>query len=453
MTGLAGRQLDPVEDQIEAALEPGSFVSYRACWPFLEGLDEVAAEVAGLVDTAPARAVTLYETFLAGCHEKAEEVDDSGGGFGLFVGELFCGWIRARQAAGGDPAQTAARLVAWMDEDPYGFWHGLERDVLTALDRSGRAALTEQVRARFEQAREANQSSAEGLPGWPVRRWAALLRTIHLARRSVGAYIQLAEETGLTAADCHAVATMLSARGKREQALEWVERGLAFDQHARHGSAAGHDLHTLRVRLLGRLGRSDEALQVIWAAFREHPNRYRYDDLMTMVQPAERRAWHEQAIDAATSARLGPLVDLLVHTSETERLAEVLARSSDEALEQVAGSPAVEAARHLDTADPAGAARLWRALAVRILEDGKSKYYGTALRNLGWARDCYERAGCAADWQQLVSDVRAAHGRKWSFMPAFEDLVGRVEPGEEPSFLDRARARWATPAPDAERDV
>lgn len=79
-------------------MEPGSFVSYRACWPFLEGLEEVAAEVAGLVDTAPARAVTLYETFLAGCHEKAEEVDDSGGGFGMFVGELFCGWIRARQA-------------------------------------------------------------------------------------------------------------------------------------------------------------------------------------------------------------------------------------------------------------------------------------------------------------------------------------------------------------------
>jgi hypothetical protein len=31
------------------------------------------------------RAVTLYELFLAGCYEKAEELDDSSGGFGMFV--------------------------------------------------------------------------------------------------------------------------------------------------------------------------------------------------------------------------------------------------------------------------------------------------------------------------------------------------------------------------------
>jgi len=35
------------------------------------------------ITTDPARAVKLYETFLAGCHAKADELDDSTGSFGL----------------------------------------------------------------------------------------------------------------------------------------------------------------------------------------------------------------------------------------------------------------------------------------------------------------------------------------------------------------------------------
>jgi hypothetical protein len=30
-------------------------------------------------------------------------------------------WIKARQAAGADPNETAIRLLAWMESDPYAF--------------------------------------------------------------------------------------------------------------------------------------------------------------------------------------------------------------------------------------------------------------------------------------------------------------------------------------------
>jgi hypothetical protein len=35
--------------------------------------------------------VSLYETFLAGCYEKVEEIDGSSGSFGQFVGRKFRG--------------------------------------------------------------------------------------------------------------------------------------------------------------------------------------------------------------------------------------------------------------------------------------------------------------------------------------------------------------------------
>lgn len=126
------KKTDVLEREIEAALQPGCFIKCGAGWAFVEGLERVEKEVAKLVRSAPARAAALYETFVAGCYEKAEELDDSRGNFGMFVDGLFSGWVKARQAAGADPDETARRLVAWMDDDPCGFCHQLERDVVNA---------------------------------------------------------------------------------------------------------------------------------------------------------------------------------------------------------------------------------------------------------------------------------------------------------------------------------
>ena len=141
---------DPLEQEIEAALQPGSFIKYGAGWPFVEGLDRVEGKIARLVRSAPARAVALHETFLAGCYEKAEELDDSSGNFGMFVDGLFRGWVKARQAAGADPGETARRLVTWMDDDPYGFCSQLDRDLVKVLDKRGLAAFERRIRERFE---------------------------------------------------------------------------------------------------------------------------------------------------------------------------------------------------------------------------------------------------------------------------------------------------------------
>jgi hypothetical protein len=90
-------QIDPIEQEIEVALNPGAFIPDRACFPFVSDLDEVAAKIAKLIASDPARAVNLYEAFLAACYLKLEELDDSSGSFGQFVDELYCGWVKARQ--------------------------------------------------------------------------------------------------------------------------------------------------------------------------------------------------------------------------------------------------------------------------------------------------------------------------------------------------------------------
>ncbi len=436
---------DPLEVEIESALNPGAFIPDRACFSFVNDLDGVAAKIANLTKNSAARAMALYETFLAACFEKAEELDDSSGSFGQFVGELFCGWIEARQAAGADPDETATRLLAWMDHDPYGFCYQLERDAAQAFDKPGLAAFEKQSRARFDAAARAKPAPDGSLghrPEYVRRRWGDVLRMLYLAQKNVSDYIGLAEETGLTAQDCHAIATLLASRRKLEEALPWVDRGIELDKKTPHGSMAAHDLARLKRDLLTRLGRGDEALEAAWAEYRKHPSTFTYDDLMKLVPKARRAACHQQAIDAAKGTDLRSLIELFLETKEIERLAELVRRAGDEALEQASHYATEPAAKKLEKPCPDLAARLWRAQGMRIVNAKKSKYYAAALLNFERAMRCYEKAGLTAEWEKTVSRVRAEHHRKTGFMSGFEDLVAGSGPGDRPSFLERARVRW-----------
>src|SRR6266702_2109439 len=140
-----------MEKVIESALEPGDFIAWNQESAFVVGLEDVERELAALRSSDPARAGRLYETFIAACYLKVDEID-SEWEFGRFVGEVALGWIRARQAAGADPEATAKTLLEWMDRDDYGFFNDLGSDAGKVLDRPGLAAFERQVRSRFEAA-------------------------------------------------------------------------------------------------------------------------------------------------------------------------------------------------------------------------------------------------------------------------------------------------------------
>ncbi len=90
MSTRKARRGDPIESAMEAAFEPGAFIPWAEAAGFVSGLERVQQEIEKLVRSEPLRAVRLYETFIAGCNEKAEEIDDSDGELGMFAGGLHC---------------------------------------------------------------------------------------------------------------------------------------------------------------------------------------------------------------------------------------------------------------------------------------------------------------------------------------------------------------------------
>lgn len=434
MKGPCRSKSDPMERQIERALRPGEFIYDRACFSFVSDLEQVANGIKELIAIEPARAVTLCEVFLAGCHAKAEQLDDSSANFGMFVKDLICLWIKARQACGADLDGTVGTLLRWMDDDPYAFCYEIEKDTSAAFDKAGRIAFEKQVRARFE-------AVSEDPSSWPYRRLSMVLRAIYVAQHNMKAYVAHAERTGLTSEDCLTVAKLLTGRNPAD-ALAWVERGRAMEREKQFSSGAECGLNELHRELLVKLGRGDEALEAAWAEFRKHPSKYTYDDLMKFVPRARRAEWHKNAMDAATGADVRSVIDLFVETKETERLAALLRVTGDEALEQISHYATEPAATKLEKAYPELAARLWRAQGMRIVDAKKSKYYDAALSNFERARDCYVRAGLVGEWEETVRRVCAAHFRKSGFIGGFRALAAGPKRGERPSFLEGAKQRW-----------
>jgi hypothetical protein len=424
---------DPIERVIELALSPGAYIRDRACFSFVSSLERVAAQIDQLQRADPARAAGLYESFLAGCKEKAEELDDSSGSFGQFARDLICRWIKATQTSGADPDDTAATLLGWMENDPYAFCYQIEKDVAKALNKAGLAALERLIRARFEAIPSAKRYDRD--------RWGDVLRAIYLAQRNPSSYEALAEQIGFEPRDCLALATIFVAR-KPDLALAWVDRGIELDQKNPHGSAAGYDLTRLRRELLTKLARGDEAINSAWGEYRKSPSRFSFDDLMKVVPKAERAVWRERALDAKKGADLHSVMELLVETRETERLAELVRDTTDVAFENISHYVTEPAAMKLERPHPELAARLWRAQAMRIVDAGKSKYYDAAAANLERTRKCCLRAGLVAEWEDAVRQIRTDHFRKFAFMAAFESVAGGAGHKAPPSFLDPAKDRW-----------
>jgi len=435
------KQVDPLEQAIERALSPGIVISYNAAWSFLDDVQDVVNDIEMIIKKEPKRAAHLFETFIGACHEKVDEIDDSSGRFGMLVHDLFRGWIKARQAGNDDPDETARSLLSWMEDDPYGFCHDLDHVIVEVLDKKGLEAFVRRIRSKLESALTPD-GKEKGFPGYARRKWGDALKTLLACQRNVEAYIALCEQTELQPKDCKTIAEIYRSRRRLEDALSWVDRGLEIAQLDSRKFYEEHELRELKRTLLARVGRPGDALQSAWSEFKAHPSTFTYEELMRYVPSKEKTVWHQKAMDASEKGDLSSQIELWLERKEKERLVSRLQRATDNELEGLSHYWTEPLAHKLERSHPDISARVYRALCIRIVNAGKSKYYDAALDNIDHAKKCYAKAGLKADWQAVVADLRKRHFRKSGFMARFEEIVSGAPKHVEPPFLDRARARW-----------
>jgi hypothetical protein len=431
---------------IETALRPGDFISYGRSWDFVRSLEETKGRLDGLLAAGEAdQAVALYEIFLAGCYEKAGEIDDSGGNLGLFFQDLFCCWIKARQAAGRDPAETVREILKWMDHDEYGFCFDTEAGIALALNKAGFGLFKKQIEDRFDAAfAPFAGEEAQFIYDYPsaVYMTARRLKAIYVARGDVRSYSGLCERIVASPKDCEKIAHLYKAKGRPEPAMVWVERGLAIGNTRRWGNEDSYSLEGLKRELLSKVGRKGDALQSAWSEFTKRPSAFAYEEPMRYVSPKGRREWHGKAMAAAKDAELAEFIDLCVEARELDQLAGRIDTAAPAELESISHYVTEKAAAALERRHGVAAAKVHCAMAMRVLGAGKSKYYPQALEHLQAARDLYTKHKQEQVWQAVVERVRRDHSRKHSLVPSFEGIVAGDGPPDVESFEARARGRW-----------
>jgi tetratricopeptide (TPR) repeat protein len=436
---------DPLSGSIELALDFGQFVSYGRMWKFVSDLEQVKEQVDALVDQGEAeRAVKLYELFLAGIYEKAQDADDSGGCLGVFFESLFVSWIAARQKADRPAEETVREILAWMDNDDYGFCHAMHGEVARALDKAGFALFKGHFQNLFETAFAPFAcETPRRIYDYPagVRRPARELKTIYIAKGDVRSYIALCDRMEVSPQDCEKIAEMFRARRRIAEALEWVERGLSLERGRHWGNESSHSLGMMRRELLAKAGRTEEAFQMAWEQFQSSPCEYAYADLMKYVPKKDRERWHKKALETAKRTSLSGFIAICVKTKEWDILARRVDTVTRETLEGEGHYVMERAAKGLARGHALAAARVYAALGMRIVKAGKSKYYENALAHLRNAKKLAEKAGHTGMWLSLVDEVRTNHARKQSFMPDFEEIAAGRRPAPS-SFEERARKRW-----------
>jgi hypothetical protein len=238
------------------------------------------------------------------------------------------------------------------------------------------------------------------------------------------------------------IAKIYKSRRRPEDALSWVERGLKIARSNSGKSFGEYELCELKRALLAKLGRPGDALQSAWSEYKEHPSIFTYKELMRYVPAKEKPDWHKKAMQASEKGDLTYQIELWLEEKEIDRLVLRLRRATDKELENLSHYRTEQLARKLARSHPDISARVYRALCMRIVNAGKSKYYDAALDHIEHAKKCYVKAGCNADWQLVVADVRKRHFRKKGFMSGFEDIVAGTSRHVEPPFLERAKTRW-----------
>jgi hypothetical protein len=439
------RKNDPLVREIELTLCPGCSIRYDDMSDFARDLDQVQEKIEALVAGGEAmRAVGLYEILLAGCYDKIEECEDSKADLGMFWDDAFCGWVKARQAAGCSPDETVRQIIRWIENDNYGFCFEIEKDVAKVLDKEGLRLFTTHFSSRMDQAMSANgDSKPKAIFEYEnnIRLPAIRLKAIYRARNDSPAYAALCARVGLTPKDCEQLAEMEIEKRHWDKAWEWVRQGLEMGSARDWHNECSYQLDYLKIKVLGKLGRTGDALSVAWADFEKYPSDVAYEAFMGFVPKAERGQWHEKAMDVAARGDIGQFMNLCVKAKEWRRLAAKVHESEHGALEAISHYHLEPVAHSMAKRDIPAAAKVCRALAIRILNSKKSKYYDQALSHLRKARDLYIKAQLADEWQAVVDAVRSAHGRKYGFMTEFEDIVS----GDKPkivTFAETVKRRW-----------
>ena len=355
--------------EIDAVRASREFYGYCDSNVLAQELDRIRQAITEyLLPTQPRAAAELLGRLIRLDANVYERSDDSDGVIGDAIGEAVtdCGraWAAIPER---DPKVLAAEVFDLFTTDEYGARHEVITAFSEALGTSGLDELERTVRERLNHA-------PAGKYGYRQRALTIALENIADARGDVDGYIAAQRLAGTENVAVKEIGERLLAAGRLEEALQWLDRPDVLE-HKRG------DIGQLKVDILDRLGRTEDAQAVRWSMFATSLSADILDEYLDRLPE-----------DVIAEARQRAIATACRHPDVHQSLPLLSKLSPDIAADLVhkrLGEIRGEAywvlrpvAERLKESHPVTAILLHRRMADAVLRRSQSQHYDHAVRDL-----------------------------------------------------------------------
>lgn len=294
---------------IDDAVRIRGFIDWREVGTYAGNIDQVVDALAELLQPDSAAVlIGLAEHAIEKIEEALEQVDDSSGRIAGVVQRLGELHFKACALAKPEPKGLAERLFRLEATLPFGVCSFDTETYRVPLGKKGLQRYRELVEAEWRKIEPLTEAK-----GYDAHR-ARITRIMeHLAEAS-GDIDELVAIKARDLSFSHSylgIAEILAKANRADEALDWAERGLQAFPDRPHDA-----LRDFLVNAYLDRQRNDEALQLTWVQFEEHPGLEPYKKLHAVARklgiwPAQREralAWLDRTIaaDAASTKRWKP---------------------------------------------------------------------------------------------------------------------------------------------------
>ncbi len=395
-----------VRARLERAIDIPDYVDYAEAYGYFLHVGEALDEVERLIGGGfPDAAITLAEYALELLESSGERVDDSDGGLSEAIARAEEIHLAACEAGAPDPVELAERLFTRAVDSEYEVFVDALPEYEQVLGPAGLARYRELVEEAWRKLPPKKPND------YNARRFviAHLMETLAESSGGTDGVVEVLARDVTSAYDVLRVAERLCADGRDDEALTWLERGLAdFEPDCR--------LRALAAEIHVRAGRRDQAGELLWATFTERPTQESFRALREATAEGF-PLWRERALAFLAEAppatgpwspRRSTLVEILLADGELDAAwqAAVEGGCSDGLWLRLARA---RAANHPADAIPV----LLRAADQAIGLRNRDSYQGAA-RLLAEAKVLFARCDRDGDFRDHMAVVRHAHRTKWA---------------------------------------
>ena len=420
--------LDGYRRAIEAAMDPGDYVDYRAMFDYARGVEDLIDSLGELFDAGHAlEVVELCEHALACLDEAIGSMDDSDG-HTSDIKESLCDLHHAAcLKARPEPVALAERLFEAELHSEWDTFFGAAATYADVLGAPGLAAYRRRAEEVWEEIAAIGPGEEEGHATFRFS-ITHIMETLAELSADPDALVAVKARDLSFAYQFAKIAEIYRTAGRHDDALAWAERGVAA-----YPERTDVRLREILADEYQRRGRHEEAMDLMWSAFTEQPALACYQRLKAHATAAgEWDSWRAQALDlmrqsTGAAAKDVPGSNRWGWYADRSRLVKALLWEGDvEAAwqEAVAGgcddSLWMELAARRQAAYPAEVLPVYQRQVERLIDAKRNHTYAEAVALLHKVKKLLDRLDRGAEFPAYLASVKATHKLKRNLMKLLE---------------------------------